>query len=400
VNWSRRIGVRTVGHMTTTTTLTRPAVGPGQPTGDDLLRTAREIGVELAPRAADHDRSGEISRAAFDRLRETGLTAALVPVELGGAGAGHAALGAVLRELGRHDPATAVTLSMHSHLVATQVWRHRHGADASGVFARVADGAILVSTGASDWVSSNGSARRVDGGFRVSARKSPASGCEVGQIVVTSIRWDEAPDGPRVIHCAIPCSADGVGVELTWDTLGLRATGSHTVVFDDVFVPDAAVSLIRPADEWHPILNTVLGAAMPLIMSAYVGIADAAVDLATAAVAGRDDPHVLQLVGEMLDAHTTGADLVDAMFAASDDLRFENTDEHASRTLARKSVAADALIRTVRLAIEATGGVGYTRSSDLERLYRDVHGCLFHPLPRAKQTRFSGRVALGLSPIG
>jgi acyl-CoA dehydrogenase len=172
------------------------------------------------------------------------------------------------------------------------------------------------------------------------------------------------------------------------------------VVFDDVFVPDAAVSLIRPADEWHPILNTVLGAAMPLIMSAYVGIADAAVDLATAAVAGRDDPHVLQLVGEMLDAHTTGADLVDAMFAASDDLRFENTDEHASRTLARKSVAADALIRTVRLAIEATGGVGYTRSSDLERLYRDVHGCLFHPLPRAKQTRFSGRVALGLSPIG
>jgi acyl-CoA dehydrogenase len=29
-----------------------------------------------------------------------------------------------------------------------------------------------------------------------------------------------------------------------------------------------------------------------------------------------------------------------------------------------------------------------------------VHGCLFHPLPRAKQTRFSGRVALDLSPIG
>ena len=57
------------------------------------------------------------------------------------------------------------------------------------------------------------------------------------------------------------------------------------------------------------------------------------------------------------------------------------------------------MIDTVRLAIEASGGRGYTRSSDLERLYRDVHGVLFHPLPRAKQT-MSGRVALGLSPVG
>jgi alkylation response protein AidB-like acyl-CoA dehydrogenase len=363
--------------MTTTAIRPSPNIAPDHPTDADLLRTAREIGIDLAPHASDHDRTGEISRPAFDRLRAAGLTAALVPIDHGGAGASHAGLGAVLRELGRHDPATAVTLSMHSHLVATQVWRHHHGADATGVFSKVVDGAILVSTGASDWVASNGSARRVDGGFRVSARKSPASGCEVGQILVTSIRWDDGPDGPQVIHCTIPCAADGVGIELTWDTLGLRATGSHTVVLDDVF-----------------------GAAMPLIMSAYVGIADAAVDLATAAVMGRDEPHVLQLVGEMLDAHTTGADVVDAMLAASDDLRFDNTDMHASRTLARKSVAADALIRTVRLAIETTGGFGYTRSSELERLYRDVHGCLFHPLPRAKQTRFSGRVALGLSPFG
>ena len=46
----------------------------------------------------------------------------------------------------------------------------------------------------------------------------------------------------------------------------MRATGSHTVVLDDVFVPDAAVALIRPADVWHPVWNTVVTAAMPLIM--------------------------------------------------------------------------------------------------------------------------------------
>jgi alkylation response protein AidB-like acyl-CoA dehydrogenase len=370
-------------------------------TASDWTHVADAIGRTLRPAVAELDRSGEISTAAFDVLRAEGVTSALVPTDFGGGGASHATMGAILRTLGYHDGPTSVTLSMHSHIVAAQVWRHQHGQDAEKVFRAVVDKqALLVSTGASDWIGSNGTATKVEGGYRVSARKSPASGCEVGDILATSIRWDDGPDGPQVIHCSIPTSAEGVSIDRTWDTLGMRATGSHTVVLENVFVPDGAVSLVRPADRWHPLWNTIVGAAMPLIMSAYLGIADAAVDEARRRLAGRDDAHVLQLVGEMVTAHTMAADAIAAMFADADDLRFDNTDEHASRTLARKTVAADALIETVRLAIEATGGVGFTRASDLERLYRDVHGSLFHPLPRAKQTRLSGRVALGLDPVG
>lgn len=370
-------------------------------TGTDWVRVAREIGNALGPSAAERDRSGEFSLEAFQRLREAGATSALVPLEFGGGGASHAEVGRFLRELGRHDPSTAVAFSMHCHLVAAQVWRHHHGMDASALFRRVVDDrAVLISTGASDWVASSGSARRVEGGYRVSARKSPASGCEAGHLLVTSIRWDDAPDGPKVLHCAVPFGAEGVRIERTWDTLGLRATGSHTVVLEEVFVPDAAVSLIRPADQWHPVWNVVIGAAMPLILSAYLGIADAAAELAREAVAQRPAPHAFQLLGEMINAHTTAADVVAAAYLDADDLRFLNTDDLASRTLARKTVATGALIETVRLAIEVAGGVGYSRSSDLERLHRDVHGCLFHPLPRARQTTFAGRVALGLGPVG
>ena len=361
---------------------------------------ACQLGAALQSNAADGDRTGEISVAAFDTLRAEGITSALVPVEFGGGGASHAEMGQILRDLGRHDPSTAVTLSMHSHLVAAQVWRHRHGQDAETVLRKVADGAILISTGGSDWLASNGSATRVEGGYRVSARKSPASGCEVGTVLASSIRWDDAPDGAQVLHFSVPFSAEGVSVELTWDTLGLRATGSHTVVLDNVFVPDAAVALSRPADQWHPVWNTIVGAALPLIMAAYLGIADAAVEVARTGAAHRAENHVLQLLGEMSNAHTTAADVIAAMFVDADNLQFANTDELASRTLSRKTVASDAVIETVRLALEVTGGVGYTRSSDIERLYRDVHGCLFHPLPRAKQTRLTGRVALGLSPVG
>ena len=362
---------------------------------------ARETGKGFRPFAAENDRTGQLSPAAFASLKAAGLTSALAPAEFGGGGATHAEMGQILRELGQCDPAVAVTLSMHSHLVAAQVWRHKHGIDAEKVLRRVGDDrAILISTGASDWIPSNGTAKQVEGGYRVSARKGPASGCEVGDILVTSIRWDDAPGGAQVLHCAVPFSAEGVSIELTWDTLGMRATGSHTVVLNDVFVPDAAVALARPADQWHPVWNTVVGAALPLIMSAYLGVADSAVELAVAAVSGRSEPHVIQLLGEMMNAHTTAADLIAAMYADSDNLQFANTDALASRVLSRKTVACDALIDTVRLAIEVTGGVGYTRSSDIERLYRDIHGCLFHPLSRAKQTHLTGRVALGLSPVG
>ena len=177
-----------------------------------------------------------------------------------------------------------------------------------------------------------------------------------------------------MLHCAVPLNADGVHIEYTWDTLGLRATGSHTVVLDDVFVPDAAISLVRPATS-GPRWNAVIGAAMPLIVSAYLGIADAAVDVAVRASAGRTQPHVHQLLGEMLNAHTTATDVVAAMVESADDLHFDNTDEHASRTLSRKTVAADAIIATVRLAIEATGVFGFSRSSALERLYLTCTAC-------------------------
>jgi acyl-CoA dehydrogenase len=84
---------------------------------------------------------------------------------------------------------------------------------------------------------------------------------------------------------------------------------------------------------------------------------------------------------------------------AGADLRFDNDLAHAAAVLARKANAADAVIDTVRLALEAGGGGAYATSSGIGRLLRDVHGVLYHPLPAARQEEFTGRVALGLDPV-
>jgi acyl-CoA dehydrogenase len=74
--------------------------------------------------------------------------------------------------------------------------------------------------------------------------------------------------------------------------------------------------------------------------------------------------------------------------------------ETSSATLVRRSIAASALLRTVDKALEAAGGGSYFRAAGLERLFRDVQACRYHPLPEKQQTRLTGRLLLGLDLDG
>ena len=206
---------------------------------------------------------------------------------------------------------------------------------------------------------------------------------------------------PQVIHCAVPFTADGVSIDETWDSTGIRASGSHTIVFDEVFVPDQAVSLIRPRGPWPALWNAVIGAAMPLIMSAYLGVAQRATEIGRQVGAAKaDQAHIPGLVGQMLNSYAVAEDAVRAMVSASEDLTFDAVDEHTSYVLTRKTVSSEAMIETVRRAVDVVGGAGYARGNELERIFRDIHGSQFHPLPAAKQIQFTGRLAVGLDPLG
>ena len=104
--------------------------------------------------------------------------------------------------------------------------------------------------------------------------------------------------GTEVLHFPVPLTAEGVTFKSDWDTLGMRGTGSNTIVLDNVFVPEAAIALRRPQGAWHPAWTVAATVALPLINSVYVGIAEAARDLAQSM--GRvEDPHAPYLLGEL-----------------------------------------------------------------------------------------------------
>lgn len=366
------------------------------------VAVAQEIGPAFAARAAQHDADDRFVADNYAELKARRVFSAGVPAEFGGGGASHAELCAMLRELAHYCGSTALALSMHTHLLAAVMWRWRQGQPVELLLRRIADEQlVLVSTGASDWLDSSGVAEKVEGGYRVTARKIFASGSPAGNLMITSAVYSDPTEGPTVLHFPVPMNAPGVTVLDNWRTMGMRSTGSHDVLLENVFVPETAVSLRRPKGTWHPFYNVVTAVALPLIMSVYVGIAEAASDLAVReSTRKREDPTVQLLVGEMDNALVTAQLAVQSMIDLCANYTFEPVVQTANAVVIRKTIAARAALETVEKALEVSGGSGFFRSMGLERLLRDVHGGLFHPLQEKRQLLFSGRIAFGLDPVG
>ncbi len=367
----------------------------------DLQALVQIVGPRFAEGAAERDAGDIFIAEHYDALKEHKVFSALVPADLGGSEANYGAMCAFLRRLAHFSPSTALALSMHQHLVAAAVYNHRNGRPGRKLLERVAASeAVLISTGANDWMESNGSVTRVDGGFRVSARKAFGSGSPKGEVLVTSAPFEDPSEGWQVLHFAVPFSSPGVKLANDWHALGMRATGSHTIVLENVLVADDAIALRRRRGQFHPACNVILTVAMPLIMSVYAGVAEAAAAIGRDQARKRqDDLTVPYLLGELANNLTAAQLAVDDMVRLANDLNFTMGIEVTDAILVRKTIAAANVLATVEKALEAAGGAGFYRKTGLERLLRDAHAAQFHPLSTKRQHRFTGRIALGLDPI-
>ena len=358
---------------------------------------ANELGTACAPRAAAHDATDDFVAENYAALKAHKVFAAGVPEELGGGGASVADLAGMLRTLAHHCSSTALALSMHTHLVATAAWRWKNQkAPVEGLLKRVVnEDLVLVSTGGADWLLGSGKATKVDGGYRVTGRKIFCSGAPAGGLMMTTAVVDDPADGPTVLQIAVPTNAQGVKVENDWRALGMRGTGSHDISFDDVFVPDAAVALRRPSGKWHPLIHVVAIVALPIFNAVYVGVAEAARDLAVAAAGRRRDDRLVQahageMENELTSAQLALARMVDIAMTSKPGV------ETTVETMCCRAILGRGARATVDKAMDLAGGGSFLRKSSLERLFRDVQGVRYHPLQDKTQNVLAGRFVFGL----
>jgi alkylation response protein AidB-like acyl-CoA dehydrogenase len=365
---------------------------------NDVVARAAAIGARIAGNAGRHDVEGSFVDEGLQALRESGALALAVPRELGGSGATIREVGAFQRELAHHCGSTALASAMHQHVVTFTAWRYRRempGAEAT--LRRVADeGIVLVSTGGADLTNPKGEAVKVDGGYRVSGHKIFASLSPVGTVMSTMFRYDDPDQGPRVLNMAVPITDEGVVVLDNWDSLGMRGTGSHDIVLEDVFVPEARVMANRPFGVIDPPLQVILTIALSIISPVYLGIAEAAFAAAVEAAARKaDDPLVQRQVGLMSHRLQVASWALDRSLDEVGEDPAPSVDRLNAVLTAKREIAL-AGIEVCDLAMEVAGGQAFSRGSVIERCYRDIRAVKFHPLTPELTLLHAGRLALGL----
>ena len=371
-------------------------------TTDSLMEIIAELGPKFAARAAEYDAEGTFVAENFEEMRERRLFSAAIPTEFGGGGVSHAEMCEALRELAHYDSATALSFAMHSHLLATLNFRVRNNMMPSSEPALrkiAAENLVLVSSGGSDWLEGSGELTKVEDGYRFNARKVFGSGSPAGDLLLTTGVYNDPESGPSVLHFAVNLHDEGVTVLNDWDTLGMRGTGSNSIKIEDVFIPEAGVSLSRPQGVWHKFFDVISPIAWSLVMSVYLGVAESARDIAfERATSKKDDTTIQEQVGamgnELLIAQTAIAEIV--RMAAADG---PPNQEQSSLVYAHKTNGTNAAVGTVEKAMAVAGGQGYFRGMGLERRFRDIQAAKYHPFQEPRQHRFSGRIALGLEPI-
>lgn len=362
-----------------------------------------EIGPRIEENGLAADATDRVSHENYAMLKELRLFSALVPEDLGGYGLDYQDMCALLRQLAAYHPSTALSCSMHQHVVAANRYNHSKGRPGQALLEKVAAAElVLVSTGGGDWLASNGELSACEGGYRLNATKHFASGSPAADILVTSAPYEDPEQGWQVLHFPVPLNTKGVSVLGNWRAMGMRGTGSNSVKLEQVFVPASSIAAKRPRGDFHMMWNVILPVALPLIMSVYLGIAESAARKARARCQNNPnrDPALAIVLGEMENALTLATISVESMIDIADNFSYEADSQTVNRIAQRKTLATRACQDTVSKAMEACGGGAYLRDTGIENLLRDVMAAHYHPMPEKRQLQFSGSLAMGLEPAG
>ena len=370
---------------------------------------ANRLAAEFAARAGQHDRDASFPFENFNQLSEAGLLALTVPAALGGSGAGALDAARIINILGKADPSTALVLSMHyiQHLVMARSTRWP-GRLSRKLARETVEGVALINALRVEpdlGSPSRGglpatTARRTETGWRLSGRKTYSTGAPILKWYAVWAKTDELT--LRVGLFLVPAGLPGTRIVETWDHLGLRASGSHDVVFDDVVFPLDHEIDVRKPDDWRVPDFTQATVHAIFVAAIYDGIARAARDWLVEFLNNRVPsnlgaslatlPRVQEVVGAIEARLAVNARLIDSFARDFDD----GVALSASESNIIKLMVTNNAVAVVEDALSLTSNHGLTRANPLERHYRDVLCGRVHT-PQDDATRVSaGRLALGL----
>jgi alkylation response protein AidB-like acyl-CoA dehydrogenase len=397
--------------------------------GRKFVALAEEHAADFATRADQHDREASFPHENIAALQESGFLAGPIPQEFGGLGVASildVAIG--MSRLGRGCASTAIAANMHmaGAWEMARIWRGRESAEPAvaqavqGLMSAIA-AKQLVLFGANTEAGTDLSAPMTEAvpdgdGYLINGRKMFGTLSPAANLAFSSVRIKDG-DGYVSGMAFMPKGSPGVTVHEDWDAMGMRASGSHDVTYENARVPAASVLLGGP---WGMLSGPFADQSASLSFSlaaTFLGMAEAARNLAVELAMRKKGPKgkplaeripiqqliaeieidlaiaraVLERAGRLADIHFATYAPGQAPEAESYALLKEN--QIMKWTVQRKA------IDIVDKAMTATGGSAYLSKSPFSRLYRDVRaGPFMQPFAPYEALEYIGKVTLGLDP--
>ncbi len=370
---------------------------------ETAVALAQQLASDFASRAGEADKLSRLPAEDVAALKESGYLALSVPRDLGGHGLSLRDCAAANVALAQGSSSTALVAGMQLHLFGHQREVRTWNQASFERFCRLAaDGALFNSIASEPTMGSPSrgglpattAVSTKDGaGWVVNGRKTWATGGEHLTHMLVRVAV-EGKNGVILVEQGTP----GISWQKTWrDSLSLRASDSHDVLFEDVIVPRenlVAVSDGRSAPNiWFPLimssvyLGTAIAARNAVIQFALERVPTAlGKPIATL-------PKIQRQIGE-IDIALQAARLLFFEVAGEWDGNNDHRANMLPRIAAAKTLVTETANRVTEKALQIAGGASITKALPLERYFRDVRAGSMQPPSGDTALETVGRAAI------
>ncbi len=338
---------------------------------------------ELAPGAAERDRTAAVPRHLLERMGELGLMGMCVPEEFGGAGADYVSYALALEEIAAGDGALSTVMSVNNAPVCAALLRYGTKAQQDRFLVPCAKGEIIGAfcltepqAGSDASALKTRAVRKADGGWVINGVKQFITSGSIAGVALVFAVTDPAA-GKKGISCfVVPTDAKGYVVASIEKKLGQRCSDTCQILLEDLEVgPDA---LLGDEGEGYRIALANLETGRIGIAAQSVGMARAAFEAAVEYAQQREAFGVKimqhQAVSFRLADMATQIEAGRLMVHNAARLKDAGTPCLKEASMA-KLFASEMAEKVCSDAIQTLGGYGYLADFPVERIYRDVRVC-------------------------
>lgn len=337
---------------------------------------------EIGPHVMEWDEAQHFPVELQPKLADLGLLGVLFPEEYGGAGMGYVEYATIIEELSRVDGSVGISVAAHNSLCSNHIYKFGNEAQRKKFLAPLASGEKLGAWGltepsaGSDASGTKTTAMRTDGGWIVNGSKNFITHAIHADTCVAMAVTDRAQRSKGISAFIFEKGMGGFAPSRKENKLGLRASETASVVFEDCFVPEENLL----GEEGQGFINSmeVLDGGRISIAALAVGIAQGAFESAVRYAKERQQfgkpISEFQAIQFKLASMATQVDAARMLMYRAAWMKDQGKKTTKESSMA-KLFASEASVNVCEEAIQIHGGYGYTKDYPPEKYWRDSKLC-------------------------